>query len=693
MQKPTKNNNLLLSGNAQTGKTTQAVQWLLEKIQTVPTHQILIIVPQRTLGEAYQNAIQASVQPLAEIPIITIGGLAKRMVNLFWTDIADQAGFKNPTSPPTFLTTETAQYYMSLIVKPMLDKQMFANLTLDKNRIYSQILDNLNKAALFDFPHTDIEQKLSPVALNNSEIKRVFKDTQIAANDFREFCYQHNLLDYSLQVELFNNYLWQPNTHCHTYLTQQYRHLLLENIEEDTYITHKITGEWLQYTDSALVIEDTDGGYRKFLGADPQSISLVTQNCTQTIHTQTDPATKPRSLNVFQKELQTVITKKEYDLAPQKLTLEERQEHIRFESAPLYPQMLQWCTDEVNDLIEQGIPPAEIVILVPFLSDSLRFTIEEQLKLHHIPTKTHRPSRSLQDESIIRSLLTLSLLAHPQWGLHPTQRDITTTMHQIIDQLDPTRAHLIAKNFDLETNQLALFENMPQADQIRITDIIGERYTKVTTWLTAYQEQAPQPLDVFYSRLFGELISQKGFKFHQDFNAGVVTANIIESVKKFRTIFIHQPDQTIDINKEYITMVQEGVISAQYIRSWQDEEEQAVLLSPAFTYLLRNKPVAYQFWLDISNESWYKRLYQPLTHPEVISRHWPSDREWTQSDEDQYATDSLTKLVNGLITRCTHRIYLGIAQRNEQGFETESTLLKLIHRTLQRITKTQGELA
>ena len=69
-------------------------------------------------------------------------------------------------------------------------------------------------------------------------------------------------------------------------------------------------------------------------------------------------------------------------------------------------------------------------------------------------------------------------------------------------------------------------------------------------------------------------------------------------------------------------MVQDGVVAAQYVRSWQRQPKDAVLLAPAYTFLMSNRPVAHQFWLDVGGTGWWERLSQPLTHPYVLSRRW-----------------------------------------------------------------------
>ncbi|NIV39897.1 MAG: hypothetical protein GWN58_63975, partial [Anaerolineae bacterium] len=69
--------------------------------------------------------------------------------------------------------------------------------------------------------------------------------------------------------------------------------------------------------------------------------------------------------------------------------------------------------------------------------------------------------------------------------------------------------------------------------------LLGNRYDELRTWLQEYidttaQDGQDRELDYFLSGLFGEVLSQAGFGFHRDFDAGAVTANLIESVQKFR---------------------------------------------------------------------------------------------------------------------------------------------------------------
>ena len=140
---------LFVSGPAGTGKTTAGVErmrYLLS--QRVPSESILMLTPQRTLQEPYLNLLYSPERSAGgEVTPATIGGLARRMVDLFWPVAAQAAGFAHPDQPPIFLTLETAQYYMAHLVRPLLDEGYFESVTIDRNRLYSQIIDKIGRAS------------------------------------------------------------------------------------------------------------------------------------------------------------------------------------------------------------------------------------------------------------------------------------------------------------------------------------------------------------------------------------------------------------------------------------------------------------------------------------------------------------------------------------------------------------------
>jgi superfamily I DNA/RNA helicase len=668
-----------LSGLAGCGKTTVAVERLRDLLAAgVAAGSILILTPQRTLQEPYEKALLGpDIGPGGQVTLATIGGLARRMVDLFWPLVSETAGFAHPDQPPVFLTLETAQYFMARIVRPFLDDGYFASVTIDRNRLYSQVLDNLNKAASVGFPFSEIGERLSSAWYGDPGQRRVYADAQASANRFRQYCLEHNLLDFSLQLDIFWNSLWRI-PHCHEYLTRQYRHLICDNIEEDIPVAHDLLAEWMPEFESALIVFDDDGGYRRFLGADPDSALRLAGLCEGHATLAGSFVTTPEIRTLESAFISKLLPGYPSSVSPDSLAA------LAFPPAGtptrFYPQMLDWVAGEIQHLVtREGLPPSEIVVLAPYLSDALRFSLSSRLEQLGIPWRSHRPSRSLRDEPASQCLLTLAMLAHPVWGIHPSKFDVAYAFLYAIEGMDLVRAQLLSEIVYRQRDfTLSSFDQIRTEVQERITFVFGRQYELLRKWLEDYRSRQVDPLDHFLRRLFGEILSQKGCGFHRNFDATRTASSLIESIQKFRQAMEASGDTSIDMGHEYLAMLQDGVIAAQYIEAWHTEPAEAVLLSPAHTFLMMNRPATVQFWLDVGSNGWWERLFQPLTQPYVLSRSWERDRLWTDADDLAANRKALNRLVTGLLRRCRGRIYLGLSDLGESGFEQRGPLLKAI---------------
>lgn len=678
---------LFLSGPAGCGKTTVGVERMRALLHAgVPGESILMLTPQRTLQEPYLDLLYSPHRGAGgEVTPATIGGLARRMVDLFWPLAAQTAGFAHPDQPPTFLTLETAQYYMARLVRPLLEQGFFESVSMDRNRLYSQILDNLNKSAAVGFPHTEIGIRLEAASTGEPAQRRIHADAQECANRFRAFCLAHNLLDFSLQLDVFTNLLW-PQPAVRAYLANSYRHLIYDNLEEDIPRAHDLLREWLPELQSALLIYDEGGGYRKFLGADLDTGWALRELCGehQPLH-ETFVATAPiaRLNNALAGAILPAAM-------PPSLSLQADAENwtpaeaFSVIQARFYPELLDLIAAETRRLLDEGLPPEEIVILAPYLSDALRFSLMNRLTELGVPVRSHRPSRSLREEPPSHALLTLAMLAHPDWELKPPKFDVTHAFLQAIDGLDLVRAQLLTEIVYRQNDfTLAPFDGIKADVQTRITYLCGDRYSTLRDWILDYRAGERLPLDHFLRKLFGEVLSQPGFGFHSNFDAVRVAASLVESVKKFRQSLETGQGEDMPLGREYISMLNDGVIAAQYIESWSAQNSEAVLVAPAYTFLMMNRPATVQFWLDVGASGWFERLLQPLTHPYVLARGWQPGRTWSDSDEVETSRQALARLVSGLLHRCREHLYLGLCDLGESGFEQRGELVRAFQKVLQ----------
>ncbi len=689
---------LCVEGPVGTGKTTRAAEHLQSLLgQGVPAREILVFLPQRALAEPYREV--ASEHVGGRIDILTISGLARRMIQRFWPLVAEDAGF-DESQPPTFLTLETAQYFMSRVTDPLREEGAFAGLSIAESRLYSQLIDNINKAALVGFPPSEISGRLEGAWIGGEGRESVFGDAQRAADRYLQMCRENNLLGFGLQLQVFRKHLW-PNDMCRNYLRGSYRHLIADNVEEGVPITHDILLGWIPEMESALVIYDEGAGYRKFLGADPDSARRLKGCCEHHIRLEDREAEGEEGgsasngkarISGLGEQVSRALQPHRGNLGSPK-EIRELREQIGVIQEETYPEMLEAVGRGVKYLIEGGSEPEDIVVLAPFLSDTLRRELSNLLTRLEVPFSLRRPSRPLSKEPAVKALLALSAMAHPAWRVQLGTQDLAQALSFSIRDMDPIRAHLLARAV-YETDEegrprLRPFSAVSSGTQDRVTYRLGEQYDQIHGWIKGYIGEDNQPLDHFLNRIFGEVLSQEGFGFHDNMSAAARADRLVESARKFRQVIekadlegqgptqgqAHGPTQD-PIGRLYLQTVRKGVAAAQYVQDWSEGTDEGVLLTPAHTFLVQNRRAVHQFWLDVGSTGWHSRIKQPLTHPHVLSRSWKEGKEWTDADETAAGLDMLSRITDGLTRRCSGQVHLAISSRGRNGQREQGYLLK-----------------
>jgi hypothetical protein len=685
-------------GSGKTGLAIERVRWLLRQ-ERVRGDDILVLVPQRTVALPYLAALRGpDAPPGSPVRITTLSGLARNAIELYWPLLAGSAGFTDPDREPTFLNLETAQYRMAPLVDVALNNREFEGVRVQRSRIISQILDNLNKAALHGFTIDEAYDRLelaAPPGEHRAGQLNALNAARHISHEFRQLCYDQTLIDFSLQIDLFSRQLL-TNQWSRTHLLRSHRHLIYDNAEEGNAAAHDLVRLWLPDLDSALIVVDEDGGYRLFLGADPNGALELAKLCThqRRVVSPDGEATPIRNtIAAVERALRRPTAAENPPVVPadgDERRLAFRAPEVRFR---FYPQMIAWVVSEIRRLVTRdGMRPGEIAVVAPFVSDALRFALQTGLEDAGIPTTSHRPSRALEDEPAAKCLLTLAALAHPEWGMRPQQSEVILALVIGIAAMDPVRANLLAEIVypsRRQTIELGRFGALNTRAQERITFTVGEAYERLRGWLYDYRAEAePLPLDQFLARLFGEVLSQPGFGFHADYDAARVANQLVESARNFRWALEEAaanapPDVALGVRlgRDYLNLVSRGALGALYIPGWQPRED-AVFISPAYTFLMRNRTVDVQFWLDIGSDGWWERLYQPLTHPYVLARGWPANRPWTDLDEYQARQDVMRRLMLGLLRRARNEVYLGLSEFSESGMEQRGALLNLVNRLL-----------
>jgi hypothetical protein len=668
-------------GPAGVGKTSRAIRHLDSWLQNgVPPDQIVVLVPQRALGQPYQQFLSQLNFPNAlGVQVVTFNGLAQRALTLFWGEVAPQLMPDWDGRDPTYLTIETAQYYMAQFLDPLYEQGRFDSISLDRSRLVAQILNNLSAAAVNDFSLDETEKRLMASWMGASSRLGVYQAAMQVARAFRQHCQAQALLDFSLQVETFNRFLLNHPPY-EAYARQQYRYLIVDNLEENYPVSVDFINWLWDSLDEGVLIYDRDAGYRLFLGADRDIAYEMREDCQQRERAD-DSLVQTAALANLTAAFSQISLLDEVQLPP--LDPPPTQA-FELQFRPFYPQMLDWVAEKVRALIqEEGVSPGEIVILAPFLGDALRFNLMTAFERAGIPYLSHRPSRALRDEPVARAALNLMKCLYPpseDLALDPlpSRTDFAMLLAQFIAELDPIRADLLAQGVYQPPDKVFLpFDELSPKQQARISYRLGEKYEGLRLWYEGLKTAPLLPPPDHFLRALFDLVTQVGYGFHVNLEAGRVIAQLIESAAHFRGVVGDLPAH--DLAWQYIGLVGDGVLAALPSNPGQQAAEEAVFIAPAYTFLMRNRWADYQFWVDIGSQAWFERIEQPVTHPYILRRAYPAGIPWTDEAEFAAQTDMLKRLLLGLTRRCRQKLFLAGADLGESGYEQRGVLLKIFN--------------
>ncbi len=706
---------LFVRGLPGTGKSTALMARLAALLREGRRpYEILVLLPQRAQIERYEALLSGIQAPTrGGVDLVTFYSLSRRAVELFWPLVAREAGFAHPDREPTFLTIETTQYFMWRVVEPLVASEgYFRDLAIRRGRLLSQLIDNLNKAALVGFDHTDIYRRLRAAWTGTPDHLHSMWQAQDCAVRFREYCLAHNLLDFSLITEVYCRYLLKHEVY-RRYFRARYRHLLVDGLDENVPVAHDML-EWAgQQVRSTAMVYDDGGGLRGFLGVDPQGALEMGSRCRDALvfRDLLRPTADPLALA---DAVRGVLHVEGPPVSPQgvvrRAILEQGPARDEHGSGRYWISMVRWVAARIGELVEKGVAPGEIAVIAPYVSEVMHFAIEEQLAARGIALYLLRPATPLRDEPVIRALLTLVLLGHPDWRLTiqgeeralPIE-DVALALQMALDSLDPIRArHLAQAAFAaLPTAQeraladLSIGSSMDPRELARLWEAVGyqvrERYETLRVWLETYHRGQPEPVDIYLSRLFGALLSRQGYGFHTDLERVRAYGRLVESAAKFRNaVALDETMSETEVAREYVQLILGGIASAEYLLDWPRPTRGAVVLAPAYAYLTRDLRSSYQFWIDLGSDGWWNRPNQPLTHPYVLSRRWPVGQPWRDVEEAQIKRESLARVVQGLAARCTAGIYLAYSELGIGGEEQNGRLQRVMMQALARAGAPQG---
>ncbi|HRQ38014.1 MAG TPA: AAA family ATPase [Chloroflexota bacterium] len=664
-----------LLGAAGTGKTTALQQRLIRLLSMgEPAYTILVLVAEPDHADPYLDTVhQSGLGPYADLKITTYTQMAQEMVALFWPLVARPSGFTTPYRPPTFLSYDLAQLLMWHVITPMLHEGAFADLRLRPQQIVSQLLDTLNRAALNGLSLEEAIERQKRTWTGEPERLLHLDDAAKAARTFRQSCRDNGLLDLSLAVRVFDTQLVHHEV-FKNYFRERYRHLIVDNVEEQTPAGQNFVSELMDVTQTTAVAYDGGGGYKRFLAADPDGARQFYHRSVYQFQFSDSFITTPALENVANLvENFLLFTDKPTALAKEAIGGVVYGRYRR--------EMVQNLAHFLPELMaERGLVPADIAIITPYLDGALRYLLGNALKEAGLPYRELRRRSSPRDEPRVRAWLTWLALAHPDWDVHPSAYDVAEALTLSIHGFDPARAELLTERlYRADVPDLLPISELPPRLVERIGfDLVG-LVEELRLWLEAVDTNLP--LDHCLHDLF-QLLSQKRFQPAPDVAGAAVCDWLVKAATRLR-----QSAEAIgfktsaEMGAAFIDGINNGLVTANPPDLGDPPDPEGITISTIYGYLLAGSPVRVQVWLETAATGWWDIPNQPLSNAFVLAQSYDVSRPWTVEEDYAIRNELLARLMRGLTARCAEGVVLATSDLDRRGVRQDGPLW----RTLQPI--------
>jgi hypothetical protein len=595
------------------------------------------------------------------------------MVILFWPLVARDAGFAAAFRPPTFLGYDLAQLLMWQTIQPLLDSGAFVDLRLRPQQIVSQLLDTLNRAALNNLDIFAATQRQIDTWVGEKDHVRNLMQARDAANAFRERCLANNLLDLSLTTATFNNFVL-AHPEFSRYFSERFRHLIVDNVEEQTPAGQAFILQLLDKTVSTTIAYDTDGGYRRFLAADPVGSADFEQHAAAT-YTFSESFTAMASLNAL-----AAVVKGALQSAPvPQAVAAARGAVIGVVSERYRREMVFALAGELAKLVyEQSVHPRDIAIIAPYLDGAVRYSLTQALKRVGLTTNAVRRRASPREEPRVRAWLTWLALAHPAWGVFPTTFDVAEALTLSIAGLDPARAALAAQ-YLYRPNTLVLHDSAELTPPIaaRIGHDMVALIERIRLWMVEFG--GAYPLDEFIYHLFNDLLAGRDFQPEPDV-AGAAVCDWLVRTASYLVESAEGLGLTDDaaIGQTFLNSINQGLISSRPPDTGDPPDPDGIVITTIYGFLLRSQAARVQVWLDTAASGWWDIPRQPLSNAFVLAQSWDPERAWTMTEEIEIRNQLLARIVRGLTARCRDGVILATSDLDRRGARQDGALWRAL---------------
>ncbi|MBZ9636274.1 hypothetical protein [Clostridium sp. FP1] len=658
---------ILVKGNSASGKTTLAVSKYRNMIENenIKSSNILCLFMNK-----YQNITWTKdviFNTASDIRKSSYYGFIRRELSLYWPYVVENCKeIKINILKPEFASFDATNYAMKSLVEHFRKaKGYFQDITSTSSKIASDLISNINNAALSLVPFDEIGTRLyNSLEVKDFLIKETYNQLDEVTRYYISKLLCNGIVDYGLSFYLYNNYLLHDSRYTSI---NNIKYIIVDDIDEASPAEQELLFKIINNVDKAYLFYNPKGGLCSYYGANTDylksklnieyhELTLDNHFCCNDDFINIASVIDSRAHTPYRSDKINEDVPVFIDMSPQ-----------------LRSEMVQKIILKVEELLNQGIKPKDIAIICPFNDFIISYELQKKAKELSISVMETSKKDRFIDNEYLHPLIVLAVLCNDYKSIRLTKEDYKNFFSFML-RLDAIRGSLLYP-FVAESG----LQDLSMEIEGRVGDEAVGKYNELKQWIENYKVNLmdhKSSLGEFFRNAFSQvLIILPKVKEHIEDYIGLYESceSFINTLDKLEFKGKSSEERFI----EFIRCEGSGFYSMNEIQEILLQDNSIVLTSP-YTYLTSNLNSKVQIWTDINSNMWCPRNAGELSNSYVLKTNWDIDDIYTEKKENNNVYGILMSLVNCLLRKCRGELYIYGSEYSLSGYQQESIFADIL---------------
>lgn len=616
---------MLITGSLGSGKTT----WLINKYTELiskgaKTSEILVLCANSFLKEKFIMHLREAKVQGQSYQVYTFNGLAYRSILNNWQvfeQLIPESMGKAVVSPDMAGVNIT-----SYVIKKNLEKVNFDDYLDGQNLMY-QLLRRYALISGNALTPDEISQKSAMLG------ETFAADAQKVLNQTKSDMLKYRIFDHIRQTEAFMK-LFQDGS------LQEFdgiKYLLVDDFDEMTYQAFSFVKALSEKAEEYFIAFDEKGGSRRgYLSAYPEGWKAFDDEVL-TFFSQKDDA--DIILEIFEEEKPKNLNSFEFISSEQNIEMTDK------------------ILNKITELIEEGVKPCEIKLVLPENDFILKHNFEKYFDRNGLKYQFLTGTRRLYEDKFVFASIIALCLAHPEWGLKIQNAEIKRFLAEFLGVPVILCEGVIA--------------HLKKYSQLPVCADFGEEITSYTDFISLLEELKARQIPlcdelqfVFKNCILERATESDTFSF---FN------QLFASLDDFENLYSKMGGEIP--YKDWVLQVKSSIVADNPPDTTNIIDDGIIISTPQKLIDCEQKS-KYQIWLDGKNRNWLKDDTGRLYNSWVYQKDFAED-EYTQQMHRALTLKKTGHLLRKLKLLC-EQVVVFSSDFGVEGSENQGELLKFL---------------